>query len=348
MTEQQDRLIFDSLMNQISVNYHPNNIVNHEDIERAIDIHPLFSAISQDWNLSPYSVKGISLAKSLSRKYKNYIFTSYALKMIQRFFEEFHQEFPNRKSIEKKYPFLSKVIDQIYMEPKGKVSKFDESKLKEIQIDPESSLFHTTNAFEIFEMQKDGTPYPPAWFSIDEIFPISKIEDFHPLRGPVRVIEYKWIPWKTKDFSEDYPFIDTNTEFQPRILDARKMKKIPSEAIEQAYKERGLEINLPDPDLEQDLLMTYGEDYRPFIINYLKKIGFDGVYSKSDQIVLFEPKRWIVFEGIEQGDVLYSALVEALTENSIEKLIDIANKYNVDYDSLRTLYLKNKEDLWTK
>jgi hypothetical protein len=60
---------------------------------------------------------------------------------------------------------------------------------------------------------------------------------------------------------------------------------------------------------------------------------------------LFHPDRWITFSSIDHGDMLYSALIEALQTNNKFKIPEIAAKYNLDLESLMTLFTMNKQNI---
>lgn len=342
-----EKLILDSIMNQIILGTHESSIITQEDMQQALLFHPLFNSIVEQMeNKSDLEKRytDVKQVKQITKEYKKYYFTEDALMILQNFINFFHKEFPNKKSLQKRFPLFSELIAQIYTK-KDFEKKRPELPTKEVEIDLTKPLYHTTNAFEIFEMKNVGTPYGPAWFNINSIYSPDKIQDFHPDRGGVRVIKYSWIPGSEIDFSADYPFIDIKAKNKPKIMDARKLKLIPAEPIERHFQMNGMILELPRPDKEQNILMTYGKTWRPFVMKFLEEKGFDGVLTNQNEIVIFHPERWIKFENIEQGDMLYSALIESLNKKNKNKIEDIASKYNIDSTSLKILYNKNLENI---
>lgn len=339
-------LVFDSIMNQIIHNDHQSSIINGNDMERAILRHPLFSSIVSEMDsktdiLKP-NYKGASKIKKHTKRYPRYIFTEDGLSILQNFIEFINHRFPTKRSLERAFPLFSKYIAQIYTKPEYKNDSPIVS-LKEVEIDTLKPLFHTTNSFEIFEMKNTGTPYGPAYFSIDTIFSPEFIKDFHPERGALRVIRYKWIPSTNFDLSSEYPFVDVQTKHTPKILDATRVKFIPPEQIEKYLGENGMILELPTIDKSKDILTAYGRTWRPFVVKYLESYGFDGILFNKKEIVIFKPERWIVFDTIEQGDMLYTALIESLKKTNKNKTLDIAEKYDIDPKTLQILRRRNIE-----
>jgi hypothetical protein len=342
-----EKLMIDSVMNQIILGTHESNIITAEDIQQALLFHPLFNSIVDEMdNKSDLATKytDTKQIKQITKEYKKYYFTEDALMILQNFINFFNEQFQSRKALVKRFPLLSNYIDQIYLQPSKDRSK-TQPELKQAEIDFSKPLFHTTNAFEVFEMKNVGTPYGPAWFNIDSVYSPDRIQDFHRDRGGVRVIQYKWIPGSDKDFTIDYPFIDVKTTHKPKILDARKLKLIPAGPIEKHFEMNGMVLELPKLDKEQNILMSYGKTWRPFIVKYLEDKGYQGILTKKDEIVIFRPERWIKFENIEQGDLLYSALIESLNKKNKNKIEQIASKYKIDDTSLKILYNKNFENI---
>lgn len=339
-------LILDSLMNQIISGVHPSNIIHETEMVEALTLHPLFSSIVADMdNRSDLFKKdtNLSLAKQSSKRYPKYYFTEDALKVLQNFYDFMDQKFPTRKALEKRFPLSGKYISQIYFQPKDtQITKFNP---KQIEIDLSKPLYHTTNAFEIFEMKDVGTPFGPAWFTIDEIFDPENVKDFHPKRGGMRVIKYKWNFLPEIDLEKEFPFVDAKVKLAPKIMDARKLKKIPAGAIETYFSDQGMILTLPKPDLDQNILMVYGKTWRPFLVKYLTDKGYDGILTKQNELVLFRPERWLTFENIEQGDMLYSAVIETLKQRNKFKIPEIASQNKVDPQSLMILYNKNLENI---
>lgn len=340
-----ESLILDSIMNQFVLGEHISNIINSEDMERAILFHPLFSAIVAEMDDQSELTQNIPTnreAKQESKRYKKYVFTDDALNILQNFYDFMHERFPTRNSLEERFPSMRVYISQIFTQPKESVIKFEP---KEVQVDISKPLYHTTNAFEVFEMKDLGTPYGPAWFTIDAIYSPEQINDFHPDRGGLRVIRYDWIPFNEIDMTEDYPFIDFQTKVNPKIMDARKLKVIPAQAIEKYFEHNGMILQLPEIQKDKDILMSYGKTWRPFIVKYLESKGFDGILTKNNEIALFHPERWIKFKNVEQGDMLYSSLIESLKRRNREKIPEIAYQFKVDPQSLFILYKRNLENI---
>lgn len=343
-------LTLDSLMNQIVSGVHESNIINGEEMERNIKMHPLFSSIVADMEDPTMTLhaKNVNLkeVKQDVKRYKKYVFTDDALIILANFLDFMHKQYPSRKALEKRFPLFYPWIAQIFVKPPTSKKGPSTFVPKIAEIDINKPLYHTTNAFEIFEMKKQGTPFGPAFFNIDTIYPPEKIQQFHPNKGGMRVIQYKWIPSSNLDFTIDYPFVDVKKQRTPKILDARKLKKIPSGAIEKYFETHGIVLDLPEETSEpSDILSVYGKTWRPFIVRYLEKLGFDGILVKNDEIVLFHPDRWITFSSIDHGDMLYSALIEALQTNNKFKIPEIAAKYNLDLESLMTLFTMNKQNI---
>jgi hypothetical protein len=119
-------------------------------------------------------------------------------------------------------------------------------------------------------------------------------------------------------------------------LDATRIKFIPAEPIEKYLEKNGMILELPAIEKSKDMLMAYGRTWRPFVVKYLESYGFDGILFNKNEIVIFKPERWVVFDSIDQGDTLYTALIESLNKNKTQ---EIAEKYNVDPQTLKILRL---------
>jgi hypothetical protein len=349
--------IFDLLKIQMVMNYHPSRIVQRSDIQVALDTQPFLSSIAQ--NISEHmknESKDISQVKQLSKKYNKYVFTNDALFLIQTLIDQIKIHFPTKRSMEEIFPMFQKQIDELYKDekssPKVKTIKF---KPKIVTIDPESKLFHTTNSFEVFERNKIKTPYGTSWLSMDKIYEPEKTIQFHSDRGPLRVIQYQLLSLPHHfDSSPIEHEINVST---PNIMDARKIDHIPKESIEEYFNEKGVVIKFPSPNLEKNILSQYGRTFRPFVVDYLKTFGLDGVLVKDNQIAFFQPERWLEFESIEQGEPMYLALSDLLnnydtmkdTEDFILKDFEdyyipkISEKNDVDLDSLRILFQMNRK-----
>jgi hypothetical protein len=334
--------ILDSLMNEIINSVHESRIINKEEIVTFLKLHPLFGSIlgkADDLDFLEQRLTKVSEAKKETKKYPKYVFTEDAIMALQNFYDYMYENYPTRKILEKDFPLFITYIAQIYDQPKEAKQVVFEPKTVEIDID--KPLYHTTNAFEIFEMEGAGTPYGPAWFTIDSIYPIDKIAGYHEDRGGMRVLKYKWNTSNPLDFEVEYPFIDVQANLYPRIMDGRKIKYIPPKAIEKYFEENGMILDLPNPNMNENILMTYGKTWRPFVTKYLESFGFDGVLIKDQQIAVFHPERWLTFENVEYGDILYSSLIEALKKKNKNQLEVIADKNNLDKRSLQILYNKN-------
>lgn len=339
-------LILDSIMDQIIQSQHYSSIIQKDEIEQAIKFHPLLGSIVLEMESNDDLCKYVAdykQAKQETKKYKKYFFTEEAIMVLQNLYNFIQDKFPTRNALQKRFPLHYIYIAQLYTQPpKENKIKFEP---KEVQIDLSKPLFHTTNAFEIFEMKDVGTPYGPAWFTINKIFSPEFVQDFHPSRGGVRVIKYKWIPSSEIDLTTEYPFIDLQTKTMPKIMDARKLKMIPPSAIEKFYETKGMILSMPYPNPEENILMTYGKTWRPFVVKYLESMAFEGILTKQNEIVLFHPEKWVTFENIEQGDMFYSAIIEALKTRNRNKIPEIAQKYNIDTQSLFILFNRNLENV---
>jgi hypothetical protein len=348
-----DEKIMDLWKNQMVNSLHPSKIVNKVDMERALYANRLLSILSKDWKEGfQQDIVDLSEIKELVKKYNNYIFNKEALIYMQKFLNYLHEQFPTKESWLSYFPLMRKQIEELFYESPSQI-KIIPFQPKIITINPESSLFHTTNNFELFERKGfKGIPYGTTWFTLDQIYDPDKTIQFHADRGAMRVIKYKWIT-NRKHNQEEYPMID-QSEFisMPNIMDARKIENIPKESIEEYFKKKGIDIILPLPNLEKNLLSQYGRTMRPLVVEYLKSFGLDGLIVKDGQIAIFDPERWIRFDSIEQGDDLYLALSDLL--NTFEHLKNedqfsivgfknfyipkIAQKNDVDKNSLEILF----------
>lgn len=413
------RVIIYNIMNQLVLNYHPSRIVNSQDLERAIDTHPFLNVISEGWDLNQ-KAKDVKQIRNIVSNYKQYVFTTDALNYLQTFLDLFGENYEDKETLLDKFPLFKEEIENLYMRPKKpKVVKFQPNS---IDIDMNTTLYHTTNAFEIFEQNGNGktgyTPYGVSWFNIDSIYPPENIFEFHPNRGPMRVIKYKWLgshanvdivrstaigsggsgsggsgsggsgslneKKSSRRLTKSYPFLGSDSmkkSLHPVIMDARKIHTIPRETIENYLVEKGLVANpttnigvdniLPEIDHGKNILEQYGFTWKPIIVEYLKSLGFDGILVVNNELVLFEPEKWLFFDGIEQSDNMYLAIVE-LMKNYVEnknlysdpmtlfyqliqsaerplpsgrKIPNIASKYNLDKKSLEIIFMKNKKYL---
>ena len=359
-------VILNKIMEQVLLNYHPTTIVSLQDIVRAVDVNSLLSSfIQEDWEL--YKDKhSLEKIKKLVEKYPQYFFTTDALHYLDNYLRWFNQSYPTKKDLLDKFSLFTEQIDKMY--ETATVKKKTKSKFspKDFKINPNSTLFHTTNSFELFEQDREGTPYRNAWFNIDSIYKPENIYEFHPKRGGMRVIGYKWIgahpDKKVKSSSrltKTYPFLDSDgigKSLYPKIMDARKITTIPKDILEEYLSEKGLEANLHEPDLTKNILEQYGFTWKPIVIEFLKSKGYDGVIADNQEIVIFEPDRWLFFDSIEQSDDVYLAsteLVEKYLENkelysddnilNYQLIPEIASKYNVDRDLLQMIFNRNKK-----
>ncbi len=148
MTEVEKNLLNQMIQQMSILHSHSSNVVQRQDLERAVQNHWFLQNLVLNWNLdSPSS--SVDLAKKLAKSYPQYTFSSGALKYIENFMNMYHQKYPNKKSLLVSMPLYQKEIDKIYSStPTSSMETFDP---KEIEIDLESNLYHTTNAFDIFD-----------------------------------------------------------------------------------------------------------------------------------------------------------------------------------------------------
>lgn len=358
-----DEKIIDLWKNEMVMGYHPSKIINKIDLERALLSNRLLSILAKDWkeNENIYE-NDLSQIKKIVKKYDKYVFTKEALRFMQNFLNYIQSNFPDKESMFRTIPLLknhpvikSQVDELFYQSPKVKYISF---RPKVVTISPESKLFHTTNNFELFERKGyKGIPYGTTWFSIDKIYDPEKTIQFHADRGPIRVIQYQWIT-NPKFNPEKYYFVEQHENISmPKMMDARKIDSIPKESIEKYFHEKGIEIKLKEPNLEKNILSQYGRTFRPFVVDYLKSFGLDGVIVKDNQIAIFEPDRWVRFHNIEQSDPMYLALSDLLNTYDYLKSQDffdinefkehyiplISEKNDVDQESLKILFNINNK-----
>jgi len=358
-------VILNKIIEQVVLNYHPTTIVNLQDLIRAVDVNPILSSfIQEDWELSKKEKHRLDKIKKLVEKYPQYVFTSDALYYLHNYLRFFNQTYPTEEDLLKKFPLFREEIEQMY-NPKKKAPPVKFS-YKEYKINPKSVLYHTTNAFELFEQDNERTPYGTSWFNIDSIYDPENIYAFHPNRGGMRVISYKWIgghpdkkPKSTSRLTKTYPFIDLEEigkNSYPRIMDARKITSIPKSVLEDFLNSKGLETNLHEPDLAKNILEQYGITWKPILVEFLKSKGYDGIIVDNQEIVLFEPERWLFFDSIEQSDNVYLAateLIERYIENketysdsnilNYQLIPEIASKYGVEKNLLQMIFNRNKK-----
>lgn len=347
-----DEKILDLWKNQMVMNYHPSRIVHPLDLERALFSQRFLSSIANLWDLEKLDHKRIAQVESPSlsdvrkmvKKYKSYVFTQESLEYIQDFLNYIHRTFPNEKSMMEKFPLEKDRIKELWNDHENKKFKSIQFHPKLITIDSNSKLYLTTNPFELFERKDQSIPYGTTWFSINSIFEPEKTIQFHSDRGPMRVIQYHFIN-QPKTNEDQYPFLSPN-EFSsmPVIMDARKVSHIPKEVIEKYLREKGIEIELHEPNLDKNILSQYGRTFRPFVIDYLKSFGIEGVLWKDNQLALFDPGRWIRFEGIEQADAMYLALNDLLNQYEMLKKEDNFNLLNFKQIYIPEFAEKNKVD----
>ncbi len=353
-----EKNLFHQMIQQMSIFHtHSSNVVQKQDLERAVQNSWFLQNLTILWNLDQKPTL-IEQAKELVSSYPEYKFSSSALKFIQNFINIFHEKYPTKETLLSSMPLYKKEIEKIYAPPPTNSKESFEPQPAKINL--ESNLYHTTNAFEIFERKSPGTPLGTAWFNIDSIYPEHLITELYPDKGAMRVIRYRWIgnPW-LENINRSYPFLDSDSLVkppEPRILDARKLKQIPKNAIEDYMEQKGVAIYLPEPDLSQDILSQYGRNWRPFVIEYLKSMRWDGILTKDVEIGLFEPRHWISFLNIEAGDNMYMAIQEVLQEiqdypeiynkDMIERFLvpKIAGKYKLDPNSLQVIYNINSKN----
>jgi hypothetical protein len=362
MSDQElDGKILDILKTQMVLNYHPSRIVTKNDMKLALDSEPFLSSISSGWNLEDRA-ENISEAKKLVKKYDKYVFQNEALHFIQKFLNHFHANFPTKESLLNKFTLYSDRINKLWTIKDYKVNPII-FKPKVVTIDPKTNLYLTTNAFQLFERNslksKEnkglGTPMGATWFSIEDIYDPEKTLKLHSERGAMRVIKYNFIN-EPKTNLEKYPFLDGHIKIvMPRIMDARKIDHIPKEVLDEYFKQKGIPIEFNEPNMDKNILSQYGRTFRPFVIDYLKSFGLDGVIVKNNELALFEPERWIRFEDIEQADPMYLALSELMnTFENIDRKNDllvqnfykfnipmVAEKNGVDRKSLEILFHMN-------
>jgi hypothetical protein len=336
------------------LNLHESNIIQKEDLEKAILTNSFLQNIVLDWNLNLIPNEQIQdRIKKLVNLYPKYTFTSSALKYLQYFFELWKDQFPNKQTLVDIFPLYVTEIDKLYESLQRSTSK-EKLVLKPVKMNLNSNLYHTTNSFIIFERKGSGTPLGPASFNIDSRYPFELISEIFPNRGSMRVIRYRWLasPWFTEDrMLKSYPFLDSDSLVklpEPRILDARKITHFPKHILEDYIEQKGVALIFPEPDLSLELLDQYGRNWRPFIIDYLKYHHFDGILFKDDQIMIFEPQQWISFDGIEEADSMYVAVLDVLEQSKINPqylISNVASRLNVDPISLEIIYkinLKNQ------
>jgi hypothetical protein len=356
-----DEKILDLWKNQMVMNYHPSRIVHPIDLERALFSQRFLSSIANLWesetaNEIDVEEKNLSNVRKMVKKYNQYIFTKESLEYIYDFLKYIHQRFPTQESMIKKFNLEKDKIKELWSDEQTN-TKIESIHFqpKIVTIDPSSKLYLTTNPFELFERKDKSIPYGTTWFAINNIYEPEKTIEFHSDRGPMRVILYHFIN-QPKTSEDQYPFLDQN-EFvsMPRIMDARKVNYIPKEEIEKYLREKGIELELRDPKLDKNILSQYGRTFRPFVVDYLKSFGLDGVLSKENQLALFEPERWIRFGAIEQADAMYLALTDLLNRYEVMKedenfnllnfkqihIPEIAEHNHVDKKSLEILFKMN-------
>ena len=359
-------VILNKIMQQIILNYHPSTIVSLSDIEKAVDINLLLSSfVDEEWDLykKPNSLEKI---KKLVSPYKQYVFTSDALYYLDNYLRLFNEKYPTVEKLIEDFPLFRDQIKDLFLEKEEKKRKTVKFTPKEFKINTNTTLYHTTNAFEIFEQYKSGTPYGASWFNIDSVYQPENIYSFYPNRGAMSVIVYKWIVshpevvrTESSRLTKSYPFLDSESigkSYNPKIMDARKITNIPKEAIEEFLIEKGLETNLHDPDLTKNILEQYGKTWKPIVIEFLKSFGFDGFIADNNELLLFEPERWIFFDSIDQSDDNYLAateLIETYDENkdlysnanilNYQLIPQIASKYGVDRNLLQLIFQQNKK-----
>ena len=354
MTEVQKNLVH-LLIQQMSIlNSHASRVIQAQDLDLAIKTNNFLQNLTMNWNLIHRPTQ-LDLAKKVVLDYPEYIFSFSALRFLENFLRLSQEIYPTKKSLLNEMPLYQSEIDQIYQnQVKSSSIPFEP---KSVDINLESNLYHTTNAFEIFEQKLNGTPLGPASFNIDSVYPEYLISELYPDRGAMRVISYRWLtnPWK-ENISKSYPLLDSDAmakPIEPKILDGRDLKVIPKDVLEDYMEKRGVALYLPEPNLAFDILNQYGRNWRPFLIDYLKSLGFDGVLIKNDEIVLFQPKRWISFYNIQAADPMYLAFQDVLHEireypqvynkDMIQRFLipKMASKHQVDPISLQIIYNLN-------